>query len=111
MEKQFKDKDPLMMELVKEAGLERPGPDFAKAIMDKLEPKTATAVYSPLISKKAWWVIAIIAIAVLAFLFMVPMGALPWGGKLLDGLAFEASARRKKRWASYSHVYPTPPWI
>ena len=46
-----------MMELVKEAGLERPGPDFAKAIMDKLEPKTATAVYSPLISKKAWWVI------------------------------------------------------
>ena len=59
MDKQFKDKDPLMMELVKEAGLDQVGPDFTNNVMARLQPKgvAQAALYRPLIGKKAWVVI------------------------------------------------------
>ena len=79
------------MDLVKEAGLEKPGPDFTDSIMSKITPKTASQVYRPLISKTAWIVIGLIAVAVSVFLLLVPMGTLAWGGQLMDGLSLEAA--------------------
>lgn len=87
MDEQFKDKDPLLMDLVKEAGLDQAGPDFTKNVMARLQPKGVAqeAVYRPLIGKKAWVVIGLIALAVLLFVLLVPVGALPWTSSLAEG--------------------------
>lgn len=56
--------------IVKGAGLKEPTADFASRIMDAIEQQSQSAatVYTPLISKKMWWVIGIAVIAVIGFI-------------------------------------------
>ena len=92
------------MDLVKEAGLEQPGPDFTKGVIGKLQPKTATTTYRPLIGKTAWTAIALIALAVLLIVLFVPVGALSWEGKRFEGFSCEA-ARGWKPQLSKTSLY------
>jgi len=80
-----------MMDLVKEAGLESPSKEFTKNVMAHLKPKTETTavVYRPLIGKTTWIVIGLLALAVLLFVFFVPVGALPMANNLFDGISLE----------------------
>ncbi len=62
MEEQFKD----IKHLVKEAGLEHPSSGFLKNVMSEVEVSSQkTLAYKPLISKNAWIIIGLIALAVL----------------------------------------------
>lgn len=58
MEKQFKEEELFLRELMKEAGAEKPSADFRKNIMEAIEPKRLAAPYKPLISGKGWFLFA-----------------------------------------------------
>ncbi|WP_024772190.1 hypothetical protein [Aquimarina macrocephali] len=63
MEEQYKD----IKHLVKEAGLETPSVDFLKNVMEQVELSTVemSSAYKPLISKKVWFVIAVVTAVLL----------------------------------------------
>ncbi|WP_438424755.1 hypothetical protein [Aquimarina macrocephali] len=63
MEEQYKD----IKHLVKEAGLETPSVDFLKNVMERVELSTVemSSAYKPLISKKVWFVIAVVTAVLL----------------------------------------------
>lgn len=65
--------DQLAKKVIKEASLEQPSFDFTAQLMDKIvvEQTQKAIVYKPLISKKAWIIIAIFAIAFICFLLNV----------------------------------------
>lgn len=60
--------------LVKEAGMQSPKKDFATNIMQEIEAyeasKLASSSYKPLISKKIWFGLAVIAIGLMVFIFL-----------------------------------------
>lgn len=55
--------------IVQDAGLKKPDVDFTSRIMEAVESKSLTTVYTPLISKKMWWVIGVIIAAVVGYIF------------------------------------------
>lgn len=56
--------------IVKGAGLKEPSTDFTNRIMEaiELQSQSVTTVYTPLISKKMWWVIGIAVAAVVGYI-------------------------------------------
>ena len=73
MEEQFKNIDRLTRKLVKEAGTYKPSPDFLHNVMTTVNAKVADQkVYQPLISKKVWRIISILAIISLIALYFYP---------------------------------------
>lgn len=61
----------LTTKIVQEAGLKKPSVDFTHRIMDAIEKQTqsVTTVYTPLISKKMWWVIGCVIVVVVGYIF------------------------------------------
>ena len=55
--------------IVQDAGLKKPDVDFTSRIMEAVESKSLTTVYTPLISKKMWWVIGVTIAAVVGYIF------------------------------------------
>lgn len=75
MDKQSKREDDLLKKLVTDSGLERPSEGFQAAVMDKILNSTEAKIrYTPLISAKGWWLLAISFTAVLIFLYMNSSG-------------------------------------
>ncbi len=63
--------DKLARKVVKQAELERPSLDFTANVMAAVEASELShiTVYKPLISKRAWFVVASLCIAAFAYLF------------------------------------------
>ncbi|MBQ4820334.1 hypothetical protein [Aquimarina sp. MMG016] len=88
MEERYND----IEKLVKEAGLEHPSSDFLNNVMNQVETSTIeeSIVYKPLISKKAWIVIASIVFSCLSLLlFMSGEGESMFDKINLTPIAFE----------------------
>lgn len=75
MEKQSKHFDKITHQLINEAGLENPSPDFFSNVMDKIEVKNASQpiVYQPLISIKMWILLFVITIVSVVLLMTFPI--------------------------------------
>ncbi|MBV1925217.1 MAG: hypothetical protein KUG49_01750 [Dokdonia sp.] len=56
--------------IVTEAGLKKPATDFTSRIMSSIElqSQSVATVYTPLISKKMWWVIGVTIAAVVGYI-------------------------------------------
>ncbi len=58
-----------------ELGTEKPSLDFHKSILERLDPKRTTSVYSPVISSSAWKIIGgAVAAIVFSVLLFLPGG-------------------------------------
>lgn len=77
MEEQFKHEDRILKQLIAESGLEKPTAGFNARLMQKIEAgESKKAVYSPLISVKGWFVVAVFVIAAVVLLYLYPSGIL-----------------------------------
>ena len=75
MEEQFKKEDRIIMELISEAGLEKPSMNFDNAVMEKiLNLETKSVVYRPLISPKAWIFIGLFVAAIIIYFVFFTAG-------------------------------------
>ncbi len=72
MEEQFKD----ITNIVKEAGLHNPSSSFSKNVMNKIEMMASVepVTYTPLISKKTWFGLALLMIILIIGIFFFPEG-------------------------------------
>jgi hypothetical protein len=74
MEEQFKKEDRIIRKLVSEAGLEQPGPDFKSALMDQIRQRASEKLqYTPLISKKGWWLLGVLIVLTIVLLYFIPI--------------------------------------
>jgi len=75
MDKQSNKIDKLAHRLLNEAGLENPSADFFSNVMDKIEAQKVSQpiVFQPLISTKAWLLIVLFTIVVIALLTIYPI--------------------------------------
>ena len=92
MEEQFNNMDRLTKKYVKDAGVHKPASDFLSNVMTAIdEKKTQTIVYQPLITKKVWWIIGVVALASLIVLFLYPTSSISYLNNidLTQNLAFE----------------------
>lgn len=64
--------DHLLKKAVKQIGLEQPPIRFTETLLAKIElaTKQNPIVYKPLISKKIWWLIAVVVITVFAYVIL-----------------------------------------
>ena len=73
MEKQYKDEDQLIKQLINEAGLEKPSGAFSKNVMSAIQRRSVPMPeYVPLISAKAWRALAALTFVVICILILVP---------------------------------------
>ena len=73
MDKQSKREEDLLKKLVTDAGLDKPAEGFSADVMDKILNSTEAKIrYTPLISKKVWWLLAVAFGTLLIFLYMNP---------------------------------------
>jgi hypothetical protein len=73
MEEQFKNEDRIIRKLVTEAGLERPSAGFSAMVMQKIDEHEAEKVqYTPLISKRGWWIFSIGVCLAFVLIWMLP---------------------------------------
>ena len=72
MEEPLNKQDKLLCDLLQESSLEKPSLDFSKSVMEKIQAKRATTVYEPLISKKAWGLIALTFLITSVGLYFYP---------------------------------------
>lgn len=73
MEKQYKDEDQLIKQLINEAGLEQPSGAFSKNVMSAIQRRSVPMPeYVPLISAKAWRALAALTLVVICILILVP---------------------------------------
>ncbi|WP_109298855.1 hypothetical protein [Aquimarina sp. AU474] len=72
MEEQFKD----IASIVKEAGAHNPSSGFSKSVMNEIHLLTPEKplVYTPLISKKIWFVLALLMACITIGVFLYPSG-------------------------------------
>jgi hypothetical protein len=73
MKHQEINKDPFIKSVLDEGGLEQPSSEFTNQIINKLkaaQAKDSVFVYKPVISRKAWLILAISGIALFAYLFL-----------------------------------------
>lgn len=92
MEEQFNNMDRLTKKYVKDAGVHKPSGDFLSNIMTAIEEKKSHAnVYQPLISKRAWWIIGVVALASFVILFLYPTSSISYLNEidLTKNIAFE----------------------
>ena len=83
MENSSKKIEKLTQEWVKEAGIEQPSLGFVHNVMDSIEVSASQAkVYQPLISRRGWGLIAILFIASLVAIYLLPLGESPYFGNL-----------------------------
>jgi len=63
----------IMKEWLKELPSEQPSPDFTVKVMQRVMSEwTLNPIkYQPIISRKSWWIIGIIALILTSFLFMI----------------------------------------
>ena len=60
--------------LLQEAGLEKPSIGFKNRVMDVIVAQTEMqSVYRPLISKKSWFMVAVVSIICVAVFYYIPM--------------------------------------
>ena len=73
MEKQYKDEDQFIKQLINEAGLEQPSGAFSKNVMSAIQRRSVPMPeYVPLISAKAWRALAALTLVVICILTLVP---------------------------------------
>ncbi len=72
MEEQYKNIDRLTKKIVEDAGMHSPSVNFLDNVMSAVEAKSVQKTYEPLISKKAWMVIAALFIGWLGILYFYP---------------------------------------
>ena len=63
----------IMKEWLKELPSEQPSPDFTVKVMQRVMSEwTLNPIkYQPIISRKSWWIIALITILLTSFLFLI----------------------------------------
>ncbi|NND63120.1 MAG: hypothetical protein HKN48_07975 [Flavobacteriaceae bacterium] len=72
MEKQFDHLEEFTKKVMKESGLEQPSKGFAASVMNKIIEEGKTVTYTPLISKRGWFIAAILIIACASLFFFLP---------------------------------------
>lgn len=86
MEKPSEQLDKKTRDLVKDAGLHSPSPEFLRNVMTAVTEEKATAKgYRPLISKKGWFIFMVGLAACFLLLYVFPMGEVAWIDKLKVG--------------------------
>ena len=89
MEKRSKDLHEFTQKRVKEAGLETAPVGLYQRIMNTVELiPVGQFIYKPLISKKAWIWIGVIALAILAILVLLPWGGSAYVGQVRESINF-----------------------
>lgn len=89
MEKRSKDLQEFTQRRVKEAGLETAPAGLYHRIMNTVELiPVGQFIYKPLISKKAWIWIGVIALAILAILILLPWGGSAYVGQVRESINF-----------------------
>lgn len=75
MDKQSKNIDRITKNIIKDAGLHQPSPNFLTNVMEAIEVQTVSQpnVYRPLISKNMWILLVVLTAAVSVLLFMFPV--------------------------------------
>lgn len=100
--------DQLARKVIKEASLEEPSFDFTVQMMDKIavEEIERAIIYKPLISKRTWVIIAILAIVFICFLWNVSFSS-EWLSaiKIGDKLSFNLNTVFSKFTMSNVMVY------
>lgn len=87
MEKRSKNIEEFTQKRVKEAGLEHAPIGLYQRIMNTVELiPVGQFIYKPLISRKAWIWIGVIALAVLAILLLLPWEASSYAGRLKESI-------------------------
>jgi hypothetical protein len=88
MEEQFSNQDELVKKMIKGMPLEQPSSDFTQKVMQRVLKQAAKNIYRPLISKKAWWIIASMFFIGTLWLYYNPgtsiinTDSIPWENKL-----------------------------
>lgn len=95
-------------QLVKEVGLEEPSPGFTKNVLSKIDEvslTTQTTGYTPLISRTAWFVVAMVSISLL---IIAAYGNVEFDFSLINSAFFtklsESSSRVSLPNISFSNV-------
>ncbi len=79
MEKPSKDFEEFTQKMIREAGVSKPSPDFTDRVMEAIAAKTVHAkVYRPLIARRTWNLLAIIAIVGLIGVYFLPVASNPF---------------------------------
>ena len=73
MEEQSNELDKFTSKWVQEAGVQKPSSSFLDAVMESVIAQAKPVVYAPLISKKVWIILSIIAVCCLLYMYWVPM--------------------------------------
>ena len=90
MEKPFKENDEQLRNWMKELPLDKPSPDFTNKVMGRIQAKSATTKYTPLISKRSWYIIGLIFLGASIWLYFNPSTQLFANeqASLFDGIQF-----------------------
>lgn len=95
MEKPYNNEEELVKKMIKGLPLERPSSDFTQKVMQQVLRRSLKNSYQPLISKRAWLVIAMMFILGVLWLFynpetsLIDSEALSWNDKLQFKNPFE----------------------
>lgn len=95
MEKPYNNEEELVKKMIKGLPLERPSSDFTQKVMQQVLRRSLKNSYQPLISKRAWLVIAMMFILGVLWLFyhpetsLIDSEALSWNNKLQFKNPFE----------------------
>ena len=74
MDKPSKKEELFIKKIVKEAGLSKPPFDFTQRVMTVISAQKATqSVYQPLISKRTWGIVAVVATLCVFLIWMIPI--------------------------------------
>jgi len=78
MEKHSKKIENFTDKALERAGLEKPSVSFLDDVMEKVEQTSIQTVYTPLVTKKGWWLVAAVFVGVVAMLYFYQPEILPY---------------------------------